>query len=252
MGLSCGKASLAGQAEKVREREMDETENGAMAKGEAADKETVLAPKEKAPVDKIKELYASMLPSRRLLDAILKFCKDPHTYEEIDEEFEQTKKGEFTLYNAASLCHQLLEAGALRKIEEAPAEPKTVEIGGKEYLESAADGQRAEPRLQTTDDGRCHLEQEDSLAPFTCLIEEDGGRYRDVYRILLDCSSNEGGATSKQLSDAVDSNPELQEPRLYASYFFDRLSTCGLIEWTGSWHLTDLGAKAVAYLDGRD
>lgn len=34
------------------------------------------------------------------------------------------------------------------------------------------------------------------------------------------------------MGDAVDSEPVLQEPRMYASYFFNRLKECSLIEWT--------------------
>ena len=83
------------------------------------------------------------------------------------------------------------------------------------------------------------------------MLSEDAG-YENIYRMLLDCCANEGGATATQLGDAVDGQPEVQEPRLYASYFYDKLAECDLIEWVGkAWVITELGQRAVRYLDGR-
>lgn len=199
--------------------------------------------------ERIARLYERMGSVRRILDAILAFCREPHTIDEVAAEVAPLRAAVFSVYETPSLCELLERAGALEEIAAPKAQPKVVEVDGVSYLQPAE--QPEEPsRLRTTEAGAERLAHDGSLERFEAVLAEDG-RHEHIYRILLDCCANEGGASAKQMSDAVDADPELQEPRMYASYFFDRLSACGLIEWDGAWKITELGRAAIELLDGR-
>ena len=223
----------------------------------------------KADEERIAALYGRLRGSRRFLDAILAFCREGRSEEEVAEEVARLKKREFCIYGGDVLCAHLVQAGALERIEPAGEGVRVVEVDGVQYLEPTSarpggsgadiDGQGAEggagtsgpARLKTTAAGLSALVREHDLGRFRVVLSEDAG-YENIYRMLLDCCANEGGATATQLGDAVDGQPEVQEPRLYASYFYDKLAECDLIEWVGkAWVITELGQRAVRYLDGR-
>ena len=140
-----------------------------------------------------------------------------------------------------------MRAGGLEEQAAPAAEPQVVEIDGVSYLDPAPAAE-VPTRFVTTEAGLARLAEAGDLGVFEKILAEEP-RYEHVYRILLDVCANEGGATAKQLDDAVIDDPELQEPRMYASYFYDRLDAAGLIEWTGSWTATALGRTAIAQLD---
>ncbi len=214
----------------------------------------------RAAGERIASLYERLRGSRRFLDGILEFCRDERTEEEVAEEVARLKKLEFCIYTADVLCSHLVDAGALVRIEPAGEDVRVVEVDGVQYLEPAGDGTdgqegggvRAIVRLKTTAAGLSALDCGHDLGRFQAVLAEDAG-YENIYRILLDCCANEGGATAKELGDAVDGQPEVQEPRLYASYFYEKLAECDLIAWAGkAWVITELGRRAVEYLDGAE
>ena len=201
-------------------------------------------------------LFARLHSSRRFLNDILEFCREERTESEVTGEVARMRELEFCIYGADVLCAHLVEAGALERIEPEREDVRVVEIDGVQYLEPAAGGEEGEPgaaavRLKTTQVGRAALEREQDMGRFQEILDEDAG-LDNIYRMLLDCCANEGGATAKELGDAVDDQPELQEPRLYASYFYDKMAERDLIEWTGkAWGITEFGKRAVQYLDSR-
>ena len=201
-------------------------------------------------------LFTRLHSSRRFLNGILEFCCEERTESEVTGEVARMRELEFCIYGADVLCAHLVEAGALERIEPERDDVRVVEIDGVQYLEPAAGGEEGEPgaaavRLKTTQVGRAALELEQDMSRFQEILDEDAG-LDNIYRMLLDCCANEGGATAKELGDAVDDQPELQEPRLYASYFYDKMAERDLIEWTGkAWGITEFGKRAVQYLDSR-
>ena len=216
----------------------------------------------KAAEERIASLYERLRGSRRFLDGILEFCREARTEEEVGEEVGRLKRLEFCIYTADVLCAHLVEAGALERIEPEGEDVRVVEVDGVQYLEPACDGAGegeaadsgvGEPvRLKTTAAGLSALARERDLGRFQAVLAEDAG-YENIYRILLDCCANEGGAAAKELGDAVDGQPEVQEPRLYASYFYEKLAECDLIEWAGkAWVITALGRRAAEWLDGKE
>lgn len=207
----------------------------------------------KAAEERIEVLYKRLQGSRHFLDAILEFCRQERTAEEVAQEFARLREREFCIYGADVLCAHLLEAGGLERVGAEPEgeeEPETVQVEGVEYLDATPQATAVE-RLRTTQAGLAALGDEHDLGRFEAVLGEDAA-YTDIYRILLDCCANEGGASVKQLGDAVDSEPVLQEPRLYAQYFLEKMADCDLVEWGGKgWGITDLGRAAVQRLDER-
>lgn len=208
-------------------------------------------------------LFARLHSSRRFLNGILEFCREERTESEVAGEVARMRALEFCIYGADVLCAHLVEAGALERIEPKQDDVRVVEIDGVQYLEPAgrveepaAGGEEDEPgaavvRLKTTQAGLAFLDRVQDMGRFQEILDEDTG-LDNIYRMLLDCCANEGGASAKELGDAVDDQPELQEPRLYASYFYDKMAECDLIEWTGkAWGITEFGKRAVRYLDSR-
>ena len=208
-------------------------------------------------------LFARLHSSRRFLNGILEFCREERTESEGTDEVARMRALEFCIYGADVLCAHLVEAGALERIEPKQDDVRVVEIDGVQYLEPAGRGdepvagsEEGEPgaavvRLKTTQAGLAFLDREQDMGRFQEILDEDAG-LDNIYRMLLDCCSNEGGASAKELGDAVDDQPELQEPRLYASYFYEKMAERDLIEWTGkAWGITELGRRAVRYLDSR-
>lgn len=203
--------------------------------------------------ERIEKLYISMSADRRLLDAVLTCCREPRTFEEVAEAFDRAKGTTFSMYDAMGVCNQLLKVGALVRKGNAVSQPRIVVIDGIEYLEPVSGEAAGDDTVtyQITEGGVAFLTRRAMLGTLDALLEEDG-RYEQVYRILLECCANDGGASAKEMGEMVDGLPELQEPRMFASYFFNKMAECGFIEWTGTWCATELGRKAIAQLDGRD
>lgn len=206
--------------------------------------------------ERTEALFTRLHSSRRFLNGILEFCREERTESEVADEVTRMRELEFCIYGADVLCAHLVEASALERIEPEQDDVRVVEVDGVQYLEPAADGEEGVPgaaavRLKTTQVGRAALEREQDMGRFQEILDEDAG-LDNIYRMLLDCCSNEGGASAKELGDAVDDQPELQEPRLYASYFYEKMAERDLIEWTGkAWGITEFGKRAVQYLDSR-
>lgn len=213
--------------------------------------------------ERTEALFTRLHSSRRFLNGILEFCREERTESEVSDEVARMRELEFCIYGADVLYAHLVEAGALERIEHKQDDVRVVEIDGVQYLEPAGRGEgpaasgeegagaAAPVRLKTSKAGLAFLDREQDMGRFQEILDEDAG-LDNIYRMLLDCCANKGGATAKELGDAVDDQPELQEPRLYASYFYEKMAEHDLIEWTGkSWGITEFGKRAVQYLDNR-
>ena len=175
------------------------------------------------PADRIAELLERMQPAKRILRGLLEYCREERTAEEVSDEVGRLRAHDFSVYDAPALCSLLQRAGAMRMVKTERLEPRDVEEGGVRYIQPAGAEQVSE-RWVTTAAGLAALEDDGSaLGRFWKMLDENA-RYEHVYRVVLTCCANEGGATVKQLSDAVDGDPEVQEPRLYAQYFLNGLA----------------------------
>lgn len=201
--------------------------------------------------ERIAELFSEMAPRRKVLLGILSYCREAQPVAEVNEHINHLQENNFSVYTAADLCSLLERAGALdrltadgRPAEEAIAEPETVVIDGVEYL------QAAEPAVlywRTTNAGLEAVEADKPLERLHELLESDS-TYLPIYRTVLSLCAAEGGAAMDDINEALNDDPLLQEPRLFASHFVDGLEACDAIAWNKTWKTTDIGTTGLALL----
>lgn len=198
--------------------------------------------------ERIADLFSSMVPYRKTLLGMLAFCATPQTTEDLDAEVTSLQANNFSVYSAAALTNLLEHAGALVRVtaegepypEEDP-EPTLVEVDGTSYYEIS---DMPVVHWVTTEEGAAHLAADEPLNRLTSLLNDDA-RYASIYNTLLAMCAVEVGATITALSEAVDSDPLLENPRLYAPHFIDKLAKCDALEWRDkAWRLTDIGCAA--------
>jgi hypothetical protein len=202
--------------------------------------------------ERIADLFDSMAPRRKVLLGILSFCQTPQLVTDVSAEVDRLQENNFSVYSAANLCMLLEKAGALRRVTQdgeefsrAKVEPRVVEIDGVEYLEP---GTAPEAYWLDTAEGREALEADKPLERLTELFATDA-RYLPIYKRVLTLCAQEGGQTAKALGDAIDSDPLVQNPRLYAPRFVNRLEKCDALVWAKSWITSDIGRNGLALLD---
>ena len=49
----------------------------------------------------------------------------------------------------------------------------------------------------------------------------------------------DAGATMRSMGDALDNDPLLKDAHLFASHFVEQLESCGALEFTDAWRVTD-------------
>ncbi len=208
----------------------------------------------KAPVEKVDnrpapertaDLLKRMHPRRKVLLGILDFCRNEQGAADVEIEVTRLQEHDGSVYDAASLCDLLETAGALERHGGEESEPETVVEDGIEYLQPVA----ASPvSWVTAEAGLGALEADRPMDRFHARMEEDA-MYAPIYLKVLQTCSQEGGATAGQLGQAVDGDPLVQQPRLYAAYFFNNLAECDCLKWDGAWSITDLGRDAARELE---
>ena len=72
--------------------------------------------------------------------------------------------------------------------------------------------------------------------------------YAPIYQRVLEACAASDGASAQLLADLVDSDPLLEKPRRWSSFFTKRLEDCESINWRGAWKITEIGRKAQAIL----
>ena len=198
-----------------------------------------------AAFDRVSRLVEAFGPRRKVMLGLLDFCREPRAADEIVEWVNGAQADNVSVYGADVLCARLEESGGLRRLENAESsEPRVVVENGTEYLVPA---KPASVCWGTTGAGVRVLESDDPLARLETALG-DGG-YDVIFARLLEMCDQDGGASAGDMSMAVDDDPLVQSPRLYAPHFFNILARCDCLGWTGAaWRTTELGRDALARL----
>lgn len=210
---------------------------------------------ERCAEERIADLFSSMAPYRKTLLGMLAFCATPQTTDNLDLEVANLQTNNFSVYSAAALTNLLQQAGALARVTaegepypENDPEPMLVEVNGATYYEVA---EAPEVHWITTEEGAAYLADDQPLNRLVCLLDEDA-RYASIYDTLFALCAGEEGATMTALSEAVDSDPLLEDPRLYAPHFIEKLAKCDALEWSDkAWRITDIGRRGQALVADR-
>lgn len=206
---------------------------------------------EEVPVDqRIDSLLDSMGALRDVLVGILEACRTPRSSAEVSASVEEAQRDNISVYTGGSLCAVLEKAGALRRVNqdgspqgEGAARPRVVEVGGVPCLEPVS----TRPFWLSTEEGLAAAVRNSPLERTLRLVRGDDA-YRGVYlRVLGVCSRGEG-ASAADIAAAVDDDPLLQEPKLYAGSFIEKLERSGAIAWRKAWRVTEAGSRALGLL----
>lgn len=217
---------------------------GEVAQAPAADART--------PQERIDDLFKSMAPRRKVLLGILACVSEGRKpVAEVNAEVDRLQEDNFSVYSAANLCTLLEKAGAIERVtadgqpaDEVSTEPKTVVVDGVEYLEAA---EPVEIFWQITDAGREKLASDNPVDRLHELLAKDE-QYAVIYKRILALCAAEGGASTPSINSAVDDDPIVQKPRLYAPHFVDLLEKCDALEWRKAWYTTEIGQQGLAAL----
>lgn len=207
---------------------------------------------ERTPKERIDDLFESMAPRRKVLLGILSCVSDGRkAVAEVNAEVDRLQEDNFSVYSAANLCTLLEKAGAIERVtadgqpaDEVESEPKTVVVDGVEYLEAA---EPVEICWQITEAGQEKLASDNPADRLRELLAKDE-QYAVIYKRILTLCAAEGGATTPSINSAVDDDPLVQKPRLYAPHFVDLLEKCDALEWRKAWYTTEIGQQGLATL----
>lgn len=225
--------------------EEDADEGGLAYVGEPHADEPAPAVDTRPASERIADLFSSMAPRRRTLLGMIAFCATPQTTDDLDAEVDRLQAENFSVYSPASLANLLERAGALARVTadgepypEGDPEPVLVEVDGASYYEAA------EPPAVcwvATDDGTAYVQADKPLDRLTDLLAEDE-KYATIYDRILGLVAQDSGASVATINAAVDDDELLQNPRLYAPHFIDKLERCDAVEWRDkSWRITEVG-----------
>ncbi len=224
---------------------------GAVAAG-ATENAQVAHADERTAAERIDALFESMAPRRKVLLGILAYVSDGmKPVAEVNAEVDRLQEDNYSVYSAADLCKLLEGAGAIERVtaegtpaDEVETEPKTVVVDGIEYIEAA---EPVEIFWQITEDGQAKLDSDKPVDRMRELFERDE-KYAVIYKRILTLCAAEGGATTPDINSAVDDDPLVQKPRLYAPHFVDLLEKCDALEWRKAWYTTEVGRAGLEIL----
>lgn len=215
-----------------------------------ADVQLVSAYEEDHPARALDELLLNMQPQRKVLMGILEFCRDGAVVAEVNDEVARLKTHRPSVYTAYDLCALLEERGGLKKVTADGADydasrisPSIVEEDGARYYKA---NDPADLYWKTTEAGATVLDDDDPLARGKEFVAADPD-LAPIYRRVLEMCGGEG-STLAQLEEAVDDDPLVQSPRVYAPFFLDRLERCDALDWDGTWKITDVGTQLLSAL----
>lgn len=210
---------------------------------------------EKTPREKIKDLFAEMIPFKRYLLSILEYCVEAKEFSLVDAFVTELQSKRKTIYTAYEFCAMLERAGAIDKVtaegtpyEDVTVEPVEVERDGQYFLEP---GTPPAVYWVVTEAGAEALEEDNPLKA----LEEIFGthaQYTGVYKQALELCDQEGGASIQTLSNVVNQNPALHYPNKTVQYFLDYLDRNGAIIWDENWMTTAVGKQALELLHERE
>lgn len=196
------------------------------------------------PRVRIETLLRGMRPCRDMLLSVIRACTRPVPVAEVNELLARMQQNNRSVFTAADLCALLQRAGALR-LANADGTPyaqdrepvEAVGEGGAPALEA---GEPTTAYWMSTEEALQVADGDDPLGRLRELFERDT-LYLPIYKAILGLCARDEGAKTSALGAAVDGDPLMQSPRLFATSFVDRLERCGALEWRGAWFTTDVG-----------
>lgn len=240
------------------------------------------------PKERIHMLLNSIPGQKKVMLAIIDFCRSPQTASAVDEFTLKLQENYVSVYTPVILRQHLETAGALFYQEaqsdaqqpsdysDTPQAPQEKVSESKNSVEVATDSaerllQSDTERTDSIDSDVPQIEYlevsrrpeglwvstEDALEIYGNLdyagdlrrmLEEEPEYLRIYASILRFCDGVP--RTKAQLNDLVDNDPlVIGPPRLYSGHFIDQLEQCGVLEFASGWKSTKTGHDFLEELD---
>lgn len=226
------------------------------------------APLSPLPVEeRLAKTVKGMPGQKRLLYAVIDWCREEHDEREIVEYIAACTAGTVEIYAPETILRLLERSGALictnaQEVEEAAArqdaEPREEAVEGDpadavqaadeevdavtvEFDEEEMVG--AEPpcrRYLASPEALSVVAADDPCGVFASFLA-DNMVYAPIFERILVACDEEGGCVKKRIDALVDTDPLCQNPRRFSGYFVDKLEEAGAIEFLNGWHTTDTG-----------
>jgi hypothetical protein len=197
---------------------------------------------------RINDLLSSLPAQKKILLALIDFCRSARSPQEVDEFTQAMQKTNRSVYTPVMLRQLLEEAGALiyqqdeqANEETVAVEPLTQQDGSEtEYLvvQTSAQG-----NWLSTPEALVLYDALDPLSNLKTILGQDN-EYLEIYRRILEFCADEP-RSKIELNVLVDDDPLLQQPRRYSGYFIDRLNEYDALAWMPLWKTTDIGLKVL-------
>ena len=240
---------------------------------------------ERTAQERFRDLLKETPGQRRVMLALVDYCREPKTGAEMDARTEDLLRYGFSVYSPVVFRELLEEAGAIRYVlldddgnmvepDEAAgaADGRPVENGdrhaaaaGEGVAVPAADELHSEEYFDGEETVELEFMEIADERPGLWVAtpeglevvdeQDDAGeirkllaaepQYLDIYHQILDYCCEEGGRSAKELDRLVNDSPLLEEPRRYSGYFVGRLERKGALEWRGGWCTTQVGRDMI-------
>ncbi len=167
-----------------------------------------------AAVSKILARIKAEPSYRNILHRLLAFCVTPCSAGQMREKLLSFPEMATALHSPEAVAAWMIADGGIEAIS--PDEEDTL--------------------WQTTEAGRKVVEQHGASARLMQLLANEP-HYLEIYKqVLAFCQTPR---TMGEIDHLLQDNPALENPKVYASYFIDRLEAAGGLEWEGKWRTSE-------------
>lgn len=188
----------------------------------------------------IPKLFERMKPQRKILLALIDYCREDRYSDDIDSMLHPLMANRKSVYAPATLRELLERNGALKYTEadeeSIPEESMFDEDGNLVVVELP------EGTWKSTPEGLRYLESQNPENEALDIIEKHS-EYKRIYLEILEFCATKPRSAS-EIDELVNDNPLLQNPRRFSGYFVGHLEDTDALEWIGKWTTTNSG-KAV-------
>lgn len=188
---------------------------------------------------------------------VLVLCEEPRALEELDAEIGAYPEMRSSAFAPRTVLSWLVDVGAIEELvpgckpageetssgEEPGEEVQGFEGDAEDALFSSNDSNRGPICFATTEAGLIVANSHRPSGAIEELVMEGEPRYGDAYLLVLNACSKP--QSKKQLEELLNGNPAMENPKLYASFFIDKLERAGAVVWDGGWCLTKEGRSFV-------
>lgn len=164
---------------------------------------------------------------RTVLYKVLEFCEIARSFAAIEQEMLSYPEMKTALQSPRVLLSWLVESGGIEQVA-----PNIEEEKKKEK----------EPTWRTTEAGRNVVRIESPGNRLARLLAEEPV-YRGVFQqVLRACVTPKSRG---EIETTLKGNPVLENPKVYASFFIEKLEQAGGLEWSEKWRTTPIGKTFV-------